>query len=210
MFTLDAPKFWKFFHENHQAYLFLGEVDDHERERLVNLLLEKLHEFCDQLYFEIGGHPEDPKQELIITASGNPQFFPIVEALVQAAPEMDDWEVIAFKPPRGASFVIVYNDIELTPTELWFTPLRNKEEPKMIGIAVGVPYYDEDNEDENFNAAIFALIETVIGEKAFALVDYIEPNSLPEDPEEYGLEPLERLTEYLHWQLQQFEKGDFS
>ena len=68
-------QFWDWFKVNEAKYFSLNQItDDYEKERLLDDLLSHLHEYCDQLFFEVGGYP-DEKQDLIITAEGDTSFL---------------------------------------------------------------------------------------------------------------------------------------
>ena len=91
-----AKKFWNWFAQNHQAFLFLREVEQQERDRLSSLLLQALHEYNEHLFYQIGGVPGSVEMELIISAEGDIDFFPDVEFLLNQAPTIDPWIFIPF------------------------------------------------------------------------------------------------------------------
>src|SRR5262245_27302886 len=129
----DKKQFWEWFEANNKAYLFLNQVDNKEKERLLNNLLTELHKYCDKLFFEAGGHP-DGTQEVIIAAEGNKKYFDKVEELIAAAPKLDGWKFIDFIPPRDPDFEINFEGVKLKPNEMWFLPLEHPEDKSLIGI----------------------------------------------------------------------------
>jgi len=101
----SVKRFWDWFKQHNKSYSFLNQVDPEVKENLLNDFSEELHKYCDNLYFEIGGDPEEC-QELIITAEGNKEYFNQVEQLVNTAPRIDNWTIKAFIPPRDIHFKI--------------------------------------------------------------------------------------------------------
>ena len=135
-------KFWNWFKENSFKYYNLNLIADaDEKEKLLDVFLENLHNYCDKLFFEIGGNHNEA-QELIITAEGNKNYFSKVEKLVSMAPIMNGWQVIAFKPPMGIDFITEYEDIRLNPNEIWFLPLDNENDPSALGLKICMPGYN--------------------------------------------------------------------
>src|SRR4051812_9694410 len=93
----QAVVFWRWF-AKHQARFRSVEVP--EKEGLLDEIQHHLHAYCPDLFFEIGGFPGGTT-ELIITAAGRRALFPQVRELVSAAPPIDGWSFIAFKPAQG-------------------------------------------------------------------------------------------------------------
>jgi hypothetical protein len=190
-------QFWDWFKDNEAKYFFLNQInDDNEKERLLDEFLEHLHIYCDKLFFEVGGYPNE-KQDLIITAEGNMDFFDKVESLVKQAPQLEYWNVIAFKPVME-DCTTEYNDIKLDPKAMWFIPLNNKTSPK-IGLRVYVGNYNSTNE-KHFLTAVYLVLDNILGEKSNALdIGYVEIESLPSIPEREELIELTKLPRYIDW-----------
>lgn len=198
-----AIKFWNWFQANNAQYLFVNQVGEIEKQRLLNMLLEKLHNFCEGLWFEIGGHPEG-EQELIITAEGDIDYFLKVEELLEQAPKLKGWSFVAFKPAMGIDFNTVFEDVRLVPAKMWFLPLNHPDIPASLGLRICLPNYEEVKQSEWLTAAVFQVLDTVLGEKSFALdIDHVEIQGIPEQPEQEGLMELQELPRYTEWHKEQ-------
>jgi hypothetical protein len=194
-----AKKFWAWFTEHNISYLNINDIDEDKKEQLLDELLNHLHEYCTRLYFQVGGMSGE-KQELIITAEGNADYFDQVEVFVNNAPPIDNWSFIAFIQPENDLVTTKFEDVELMPTEMWFLPLDNAGKPKSIGIKVLTPNYEIVKESEWFKSAVFKVLDTLLGEKSFALdIDYVDFGKLPDNPAEAGMIALDELPAYVKW-----------
>jgi hypothetical protein len=191
--------FWEWFKEYNTILLNLNNISEERKETLLDEVLEHLHHYCDQLYFEIGSGPEK-EQELIITADGNHQYFKNVEELIDSAPVIENWNFTAFLQPRELDYTSNFEDVELKPLEIWFLPLDSKSKPKSIGLRICLSNYELVRESKWLKAAVYKIMDTVLGEKTFALdIDHIEINSLPEKPEDHGMMELRELSAFIKW-----------
>lgn len=203
MYLLEGIRFWEWFSAHHSAYLQIDDKDDDEIDYLLNELLQHLHAYCDKLYFKIGG-PDPAIKEFIITAEGDPEFFDKAEDLVQIAPRLKGWKLIALSPPaEELEETIHYDGLELHIDDIWFIPLDSKEEPHKFGIRVCIGHFDPAEEEKYFYAVNY-LLEKMLGEKDNALIiQYMEVSNLPATPEEDGLFRLEDLPSYIDfWKTQ--------
>ncbi len=195
-------QFWNWFKVNEAKYFFLNQIDDNdEKERLLDDFLFHLQEYCDHLFFEIGGYP-DEKQDLIITAAGDSDFFGHVESLVKHAPHLEYWHVIAFKPAVGSS-TIEYKDIRLTSNTLYFMPLSNSASHQ-IGLRIYLDIYDPAKE-KDFLTAAYLMLDNLLGEKVNALeIGHVEMAQLLSNSEKEELIALEKLQKYINWNKSNF------
>lgn len=194
-----AKDFWDWFEANNSSYFFLNQIEnENERERLLNIFIGHLHKYSDQLYFLIGGHP-DEIQDLIITAEGNVSAFDKVEELVKYAPKIDHWNIIAFKPPVDSNPSSESNGVLLNAKDLWFTPLENKKRPDLLGIMIFIPEYLPDRR-EDFLYVTHQLIDVLLGEKVNALsVHHVDIAGLPEDYLNKDFIEFLDLPRYIGW-----------
>jgi hypothetical protein len=193
-----AKEFWAWFSENNAKYLFVHEIEPALQQKYLAELAEELHKFNRNLFFLVGGHP-DEDMELVITAEGNKKYFEKVEELVATAPPVPRWKIIAFKPPMGCDFKIEYQGLVFDPREIWFMALENPAKPEDIGIQVCYKNYQQEKENE-FLGGTFLILDIVLGEKSSALdLQHIEVGPLPENPEEDGFVKLEELEGFIKW-----------
>ena len=198
---ITATDFWDWFKANNARFQNLNdpELSDDTKEELLDEFLEHLYKYCDGLYFEIGGE-HGKEQELIITADGDTEYFHKVEELIDAAPAIDNWIYAAFIQPGDLPQTTIYEDVELKPFEIYFLPLDNKNQPTSIGLRVCLPNYELVKDSEWLTAAVYKVLDHVLGEKVFALdIDYIEIEDLPDNPEEKGMMELADLPRFIKW-----------
>jgi len=189
--------FWNWFETNNHKYLFLDDISEEEKENLMNELLAHLHEYCDELYFEIGGDPDKRNLELIITAEGIRENFPKVEELINAAPRLKDWVFIKFKPALGPGFITDYEGTKFDPAKIIYIPLDNRNDQSLIGLNVCYPELNEDNR-EKYLFATYIMVDTLIGEKsAVEDIDYLNVINTPADIAEYNFMHLCDIGDYI-------------
>lgn len=194
MSTLEAQRaFWDWFGHNEPAFRDLDVPDKDER---LDALLEALQDHCAGLWFETG-RADDGCNELIVSAEGDPRYFSAARLLVAAAPQIDGWRFIAFKPACGFSFTTNYEGIVLDPATAWFIPLHPAGDTSPYAIRVAYAHYDPSRADA-FRAGTFIMLECALGEVAFAeAFQHVEVGALPSSPESNGFLPVTELTAFL-------------
>ncbi|WP_431050910.1 hypothetical protein [Roseateles sp. L2-2] len=161
-------------------------------------LLEHLQAVNDGLWFEVSAPGEDDR-ELVITAQGQWELFPLVEAMVSVAPELPGWIPVALKPAMGFDFGIKYEGLDLNPNGIWFEPLVDPDAPEVLGLRVAIEGFNVDQEDD-FANGLLIMLDTALGEKAAATdVDLVEVCEVPDDPDDEGFLPFAELASYLAW-----------
>ena len=190
--------FWKWFEQNNRNYLFINQVEDLEvRDGLLDDFIIQLHQYCEHLYFEMGGHEDAEEIELVITAEGDRQYFPKVELLVDHAPKIKGWTFVKFKQAQGSDFKTSYRGREYDPSETIFIPLHSKEEPQGVGIRICYPDYSELERDDFYNGT-YLMLDVLLGEKSTTLdIDYLEIIATPEDIGRYEFLHIDQLPAFI-------------
>lgn len=200
-----AAEFWDWFKENEANFFFLNQIDrEDEKERILDHFQAHLHKYSEDLFFEIGGYP-DEIQDLIITAAGDPSFFSAAEDLVKQAPSLENWNVIALKPANPEQFVTTFKGITLDIQTMYFIPLISKSSSK-IGLRIYVDNYAP-TEKEDFLTASYIALDTLLGEKSNALdIGYVEIENLPPVSERDDLIEFKGLPRYIKWKKSRTER----
>ena len=168
--------FWKWFKENNSQFFFLNQIsDENEKQRILGEFQARLSKYNDNLYFEIGGEPDDT-QELIISAGGDINYFHEVEELVNNAPKIKDWKIIAFKPSMGTKFKLNYEGIEISPNDIWFDAFRTDN--KNLHLILYYNNYVKEKED-SFVSASYIALDVILGEKSSTMnIESIEVDNI--------------------------------
>lgn len=193
--------FWDWFSKRELEYYSLHTFDKAKQEELLDEFELNLNRYCDKLFFEISGNT-DGRHKLVITAEGNVSLFDKVEILVGSAPNLNHWEVIAFKQPSDENFEINYQGLTIDTERLYYYPLENKNSLQ-VGIRLFFDSYSAERR-ESYLKAGWLILESYLGEKATALdVGYLDvrgPLAYPEEKDSVydgNLFHLNQLAEFV-------------
>ena len=200
--------FWNSFYKNKDSLESLSTVTQFDKENILNDLLEALHLYCDKLFFEVGEDSCNEKSEFIVTAEGNVDYFEKANALIEQAPVFSDWEFISLKPPMGIDFNMKYEEVYIDPSKLWFLPLENDQYPGKIGLKIGGTEIESINDKSNLlESAIYKIVDTVIGERSFALdVSHVIISDFSSDPDKESYLKLSNLSDFLTWKKRKIKE----
>lgn len=192
--ALAITGFWTWFRAN-DAKLKAMPNADHPFWDTALAQLQLVHR---GLRFEMSD-PVRGRREFVITAEGDSKLFPLVDALVAAAPSMDTWTFVALKPAMGFDFTHQYEDVLYDPKSMWFLPLATEGHPDALGLRIGIPSLRELDQDAA-EFAVTIILETGLGERERAAdVQYVEVVRLPNDPAKEGYIELPELAAYIAW-----------
>lgn len=193
---MNTKEFWRWFSLNSGALVTLDESEAAEQIQL------NLSKYDDRLGVEISD--EDESREVIITAGGDRPAFDSVEKLIADADTYEGWIFFALKPPMGFGFSISVGTTKIDASSLRFDPLHSESERDALGIRVFVPKIE--TIDDQISEIVRIVIQTGIGEKAFAALSHIEA-ALPSVDSEKSL-PITKLGRYIDWHFRRYGKGD--
>jgi len=148
-------RFWAWFRQNEEM-LFSFERD---REQVFDLLNTALAHVSADLTFEFGP-VEDGARDFVISAGGIKSAFPMVEALVAAAPAMPRWDIIKFRPRRNPIMELTYADKTVKPQDVDFCLLSNGRE---LGVHLFFSEYSQE-EEQKWGQIGYLLLDEALGE----------------------------------------------
>ena len=190
-------KFWQWFQDHNEQLVMLNDLDEKEREQLENALQYQLTKYCAGLAYEMGD-PTPNGRTLTFTAEGDTDLFRYVVELVDAAPDLDWWEFVAFKQPMGTELKVRFDRYLFDTRKMYFQQLECEEEPDMLGLRIAVE--DSKPDDEDFQVGVYVTLEALIGEFDCAtLIGYMETVPVPDEPFKAGFQALDDLPKFVDW-----------
>lgn len=190
-------KFWQWFVDHNEQLIALGDLDEKERRELENALQYHLTKYCEGLVCEMG-EPTANGRTLTFSAEGDTDLFRFVVELVDAAPDLDWWEFVAFKQPMGTELKVRFDRYLFDTRKMYFQQLECEEEPEMLGLRVAVEGSEPDNED--FQVGVYVTLEALMGEFDCAtLIGYMETVPVPDEPFKAGFQALDDLPKFVEW-----------
>jgi hypothetical protein len=134
-------RFWDWFQVNKHHYEEFDEWDP-----TLEIISEKLREVDSELYVDMQVDlDDDNEREMVITADGNIEKFPIVREVVYEAPFIYGWKVTAFQQPKGEGYNLKFRDFELDSSEMFFYPHLMDDEFTIMVLDKNVKELDSDD-----------------------------------------------------------------
>lgn len=194
--------FWNWFQDNNQTIKNLINETPKMQKHLYFWLNRHLGYYCKELDFIIiFPKKEKEKAELIITASGNPEYFTQVTELINKAPGLRHWKFTAFIQPtenidkiiEGLDEPYIFQEITLKTSDIKFLPLAYDEKTKKLDIMVYLNNYNIHCDTKTWNQAIYIIMQDLLGEKAlYQNINFVQlaqmPNNNNESIELYDLQ----------------------
>lgn len=200
----DVNLFWNWFSDNNERLTMLGDLDEKEQQSLLEELQEQLDAYCEGLTYEMG-EPTPSGRTLTFSAEGDMDLFRYVVELVDNAPDLDWWEFVAFKQPKGTDLKVTFDKYRFETKQMFFMQLESEEEPDILGIRVALPNPVADDDDQL--VGVYVTLEAMIGEfDCSTLIGYLDTCAIPPEPFKAGFRPLDDFPEFVEWFKKQREK----
>ncbi|MEK3981711.1 hypothetical protein MKY37_22150 [Psychrobacillus sp. FSL K6-2836] len=190
-------KFWQYFIDHEKELYNFREEDIERLFRDLYILINKVN---NQLVFSMPKPLIDEKREFTISGSGIGNNFPDVIRLVEAAPEMERFTIIAFNQRNDDEHGTASNDIEITRDDVFFNYTYDQEYSAFY-LTLYIKGFDEKN--DNYYAVVFDLLEIVIGE--YVLGTEITEIEFKKYDHEDDLLPINNLPKI----LEDIKKGSY-
>ncbi len=200
----DINLFWKWFLENNEQLTMLGDFDEQKQTSLLDELQSQLDNYCEGLTFEMG-EPTPSGRTLTFSAEGDMDLFRYVVELTDNAPDVDWWEFVAFKQPKGKDLKVTFDKYHFETKKMFFMQLESEEEPDILGIRVALPNPVKDDDDQL--VGVYVTLEAMIGEfDCSTLIGYLDTCPIPDEPFKAGFRPLDDFPDFVEWFKQQHDK----
>lgn len=198
--------FWNWFVANSERLTMLNDLDQPERQQLLDQMQQQLNAYCDGLSFEMGDQTAQGRT-LTFSADGDFDLFRYVVELTDSAPDVDWWEFIPFRQPKGKGLKVIFENHRFETAKMAFLQLENEEEPDIIGLRIALPDITADidpdqatPDQEDLLIGVYTTVEALIGEfDCTTLIGYIELCPMPTEPFKAGFRPLDDLPEFVEW-----------
>ena len=189
--------FWKWFVANSERLTMLNDIDEGQQHMLLDELQHNLDAYCEGMTYEIGEQTQKGRT-LTFSAEGDMDIFENVVELVDNAPDVDWWEFVAFKQPKGKGLKGYFDKYKFDTKEMYFMQLENEEEPDILGVRVAIPNPVKDDDDQL--VGVYVTLEAMIGEFDCAtLIGYLDTVPLPKEPFKEGFKPMDDFPEFVEW-----------
>ena len=149
-------KFWRWFAENKLRFETNPDVEGPSD---LDPILRQLHHVSDGLELDVSREINGVR-ELVISANGDKSIFPIVQKIVDKAPQIEGWVIVPFRQRANKDFVLETPSLRLATGEMYFEPFHHSNEVDLIVYVPDVKGMDQ----EVLHHFGMIIIDNVLGE----------------------------------------------
>ncbi len=151
-------EFWSWFSENEER-LYEFEQD---QDKVFGDLAEEMKKVDPDLVFEFSLVLNEGKREFVISAGGIQSAFSSAEKLHAAAPDLERWMWVKFRPRRSPLMKVNIGDATIDPDEVHYLMAEDGDK---VGLVLFFEDYNEPNENL-FSIVAYSLLDQALGEYA--------------------------------------------
>ena len=193
----NYENFWQWFSLHNEQLTMLNDLEEQQGRLLLDELQSELDKYCEGLTYEMG-EPTPSGRTLTFSAEGDVDLFRYVVELTDNAPDLDWWEFVAFKQPKGKDLKVTFDKYRFQTSKMYFMQLESEEEPDILGVRVALP--DPVDDDDDQLVGVYVTLEAMIGEFDCAtLIGYLDTCAIPDDPVKSGFRPLDDFPDFVEW-----------
>lgn len=150
--------FWQWFKKERHQYEIMPDSEYAEQ---LDVIIAHLAPIAEGLAVEVSKETNGIR-ELIISADGDRNKFPVVEAIIKGAPAIPGWKAVAFRQKASEEFILTYQNLRLSPAEMSFHPVIEGDSLDLIIYADSIK---DKNRDDVIKYGLITL-DNVLGEYA--------------------------------------------
>jgi len=150
----DIDTFWEWFTKHSNKYFNF----ENNQDELFTKLKNQLNSIDSNLVFEFSPIFNNGLREFIISADGIKSSFPSVIDLVEKAPKLSNWKIIAFRQPHYGTTRINYENLVVKFEDVYF---RFAKDNGQIALELNIRGFYESPE---WTGAAFILLDNLLGE----------------------------------------------
>lgn len=197
--------FWEWFVENENKFykVVKGHKSNQDiEEKFLNKLEPKLAQLRKGIFF-LTGMKDESTAELILTPDGVVKNVAIVEAIIAAAPALNNWVFTALKPEMDAKDTqIKMGPFEFDSENIFFFSNENEQYPDEINITVVHKDWTEKDKGE-IEMGTLIFLDNFLGELNF-ITKIDELNIIGPDAVTKELVPISKLKDFINWRQKEF------
>ncbi len=194
--------FWQWFKKERNQYEIMPDSEYAER---LDVIILHLNPIAEGLAVEVSKETHGIR-ELIISADGDKDKFPVVEAIVKGAPAIPGWKAVAFRQKSSEEFILTYQNLRLSPAEMSFHPIIEDDSLDLIICADSIK---DKNRDDVVKYGLITL-DNVLGEYAATIkvrsYDFQDKQDIRQRERVYKLDELPAFVDKFYASKHQIVK----
>ena len=158
LFETKEDKFWKWFSSKAEDIAKAEQQNDPVIEQMV-IELRKVN---PDLVYEMSGVKNQKVIDFTVSADGKYELIPVVQKLVSKKPDLENWNITAFRQRNNTIYNFEMNDIKITGNGVKYLFVKDKD-PNKISILLFFPNFSEEKRND-FGGAAYIFMDGIVGE----------------------------------------------